>query len=85
MPTMTGSAPNCEGCLRGTHLSAAAQLCTPTVCSALLPPPHMQVEASAYASAGLQSALDDYRRACYEAGAEVRKQLRELASRLQVG
>ena len=45
----------------------------------------MQVEASAYASAGLQSALDDYRRACYEAGAEVRKQLRELASRLQVG
>ncbi|EFN52896.1 hypothetical protein CHLNCDRAFT_138439 [Chlorella variabilis] len=42
-----------------------------------------RLESSAYASHGLQSALDDYRRACYDSAAAVRRHLRELASQLQ--
>jgi hypothetical protein len=50
------------------------------------PHPHLvQLESSAYATHGLQAALDDYRRACYDAAAAVRKHLRQLATSLQVG
>jgi hypothetical protein len=44
----------------------------------------LQIDSSCYASHGLQSALDDYRRACYEAAAAVRQHLRDLARELQV-
>lgn len=43
-----------------------------------------QTDSSALSSDGLQSALDDYRRACWEAAAAVRGHLRKLAERLQV-
>ena len=43
----------------------------------------LQVESSCYSSHGLESALDDYRRACDEAGKAVRAQLRKLAGDLQ--
>ncbi|KAI3431602.1 hypothetical protein D9Q98_004652 [Chlorella vulgaris] len=42
-----------------------------------------KIDSSCYASHGLQSALDDYRRACYEAAAAVRQHLRDLARELQ--
>ncbi|PRW39283.1 mitochondrial-targeted muts 1 [Chlorella sorokiniana] len=42
-----------------------------------------KVESSCYSSHGLESALDDYRRACDEAGKAVRAQLRKLAGDLQ--
>lgn len=45
--------------------------------------PSPQVESSCYSSHGLESALDDYRRACDEAGKAVRAQLRKLAGDLQ--
>lgn len=54
-------------------------------CLTSVPALAVQLESSAYASHGLQSALDDYRRACYDSAAAVRRHLRELASQLQVG
>ncbi|KAL4438720.1 hypothetical protein ABPG77_006324 [Micractinium sp. CCAP 211/92] len=42
-----------------------------------------KLETAVYATHGLQSALDDYRKACWDAGAAVRAQLRALAERLQ--
>ncbi|KAL4440153.1 hypothetical protein ABPG75_003154 [Micractinium tetrahymenae] len=42
-----------------------------------------KLETSVYATHGLQSALDDYRKACWDAGAAVRAQLRALAEQLQ--
>lgn len=45
--------------------------------------PPAQLETGSWASDGLQSALDDYRRACWDAAATVRRQLRELAVELQ--
>ena len=44
-----------------------------------------QLDGSFHATHGLQSALDDYRRACHEAAAAVRHHLRQLARDLQVG
>ena len=44
-----------------------------------------KVESAALSSHGLESSLDDYRRACSEAAAAVRAHLRRLAKDLQVG
>ncbi|PSC73121.1 DNA mismatch repair mitochondrial isoform X1, partial [Micractinium conductrix] len=43
-----------------------------------------KLDGSFHATHGLQSALDDYRRACHEAAAAVRHHLRQLARDLQV-
>eukprot|EP00887_Chlorella_sp_A99_P001624 scaffold8.g1624.t1 len=53
-------------------------------CPLLMAGPLPKVEPAYYSSAPLESALDDYRRACSDAAAAVREQLQLLADRLKV-
>lgn len=57
----------------------------PTLLSLRLPLPtrRQQKMGKVWSTEGLQSALDDYRRSCFEAEAAVRAQLRALAKQLQ--